>query len=97
MKIKKIKKLLRDPKAFIRDSKYIKIMHKKNKNDIGFIVISENHELAIKSINSISAANKFASTSSPYVSIITHDIQLIAKSIKKAVSNIGSTYVKLLV
>lgn len=31
MKIKKIKKLLRDPKAFIRDSKYIKIMHKKIK------------------------------------------------------------------
>ena len=100
MKIKKIKKLFKNPKSFIADSRYFNFINSKkkvdNKLEIGFIVISQNHDLSRYSIDSIIQANNAASKSFPYIVIHDYDEKCGTETIHTIVKKLDTPYIKIL-
>ncbi|MDM2796130.1 MULTISPECIES: CDP-glycerol glycerophosphotransferase family protein [unclassified Citrobacter] len=101
MNIKKLKKLVRDPKKFLVDSKFF------NKNmpytfvsndnpSIGFIIIANNDQYINDSVESLNIANKVSGLTSPYVIINSSENVNVTDKIHSAASKINTYYVKIL-
>ena len=101
MIIKKLRKMVREPKKFIADSKFIKKIkpcgfYLNNNPSIGFIIIANNEQEINDSVESVVLANKTSGLNSPYVIINSSEVINITDEIHSAASKVNTFYVKIL-
>ncbi|SLK03425.1 CDP-glycerol glycerophosphotransferase, TagB/SpsB family [Enterobacter sp. NFR05] len=101
MIIKKLRKMVREPKKFIADSKFIKKIKPcgfclNNNPSIGFIIIANNEQEINDSVESVVLANKTSGLNSPYVIINSSEVINITDEIHSAASKVNTFYVKIL-
>lgn len=99
--MKKIKKLVRDPKKFLADSKLLKNIYPNragvSKNpSLGFIIIGSNTQQVNESVDSLNIANNAITAPSPFVRIDVSDNTNLTEEIHLAATKLNTRYVKIL-